>query len=303
MFTACTNSTCCQRYRIKPEMIGLIARCKKCNNVFTVEQAVEIPKPVDLEPSDEHQEEATSEAGAGAASEPNESEAEQSRKRRSPREVMQEHISRITKNVNTLIPKLNLAFKKQENESNTRLLINQMLQEVLGYNIDCIKTEQKIEGRKADYVLCVDETDVMVIEAKRIGMQLREGQIFQATSYGAYSGIKWAVLTNGMVWQLYHISTGEKIETDLIFTVDLMDGLNEEEAFYFYMLSRHGICRKNLLEDSWRKIRALSYDNIMGAILSDEVVTKIRKVLSKQTGYKLTDEELRNAIEENILQL
>jgi predicted type IV restriction endonuclease len=301
MFTACTNSTCCQRYRIKPDMIGLIARCKKCNNVFTVEQALEIPKPVDLEPQDEQPEGNASEAGVTTAAP--ETEADKAKKRRSSREVMDEHIARITTSVNTLIPKLNLAYKKQENESNTRLLINQMLQDVLGYNLDCIKTEQKIEGRKADYVLCVDENDVMVIEAKRIGMQLREGQIFQATSYGAYSGIKWAVLTNGMVWQLYHISTGEKIENDLIFTVDLMDGLNEEEAMYFYMLSRHGICRKNLLEDSWRKIRALSYDNIMGAILSDEVVTKIRKVLSRQTGYKLTDDELRNAIEENILHL
>jgi len=69
------------------------------------------------------------------------------------------------------------------------------------------------------------------------------------------------------------------------------------------MLSKHGITRKNLLEDSWRKIWALSYDNIIGAILSDEVVTMIRKVLSKQTSYKLTDDELINAIEENILQL
>ena len=299
MFTACTNSTCGQRYRIKPDMIGLIARCKKCNNVFTVEQAVEVPKPVDLEPQNENAGENAPQETATA----DETASDKARKRRSSREVMDEHIARIAKSVNVVIPKLNLAYKKQENESNTRLLINQMLQDIFGYNLDCIKTEQKIEGRKADYVLSVDGNDVMVIEAKRIGMQLREGQIFQATSYGAYSGIKWAVLTNGMVWQLYHISTGEKIETDLIFTVDLMDGLSEEEALHFYMISKHGIGRKNLLEESWRKIRALSYDNIIGAVLSDEVVTKIRKVLSKQTGYKLTDDELRSAIEENILQL
>ena len=122
-------------------------------------------------------------------------------------------------------------------------------------------------------------------------------------SYAAYSGIKWAVLTNGMVWQVYHISTGEKIETDLIFTIDLMDGLSDEEALHFYMISKQGIIRKNLLEASWRKIRALSFESILSAILSEDVVSKIRKVLSSQTGYKVNHEELRSAIEDNLLHL
>ena len=62
-----------------------------------------------------------------------------------------------------------------------------MLQNILGYKIEDIKTEQKIEGRKADYVLSVKNEDVIVMEAKKIGMSLRDRHIFQATSYGAYS--------------------------------------------------------------------------------------------------------------------
>jgi predicted type IV restriction endonuclease len=273
-------------------MIGLMARCKKCNNVFNVEQLIESPKPVDLETTD-----ATSDTSTCGESN------DQMRRRRSPKEIMAEQIACLTKNVNLYIPKLNLAFKKQENESNTRILIDHMLQEILGYSLDDIKTEQKIEGRRADYVLSAGGNDVIVIEAKRIGIQLRDSQMFQATSYAAYSGIKWAVLTNAMVWQVFHISTGEKIETDLIFTIDLMDGLSEDEALNFYMIAKQGIVRKNLLEDSWRRIRALSFESIVAAVMSEEVISKIRKVLSVQTGYKVNDDELRTSLEENLLHL
>ena len=290
MFTVCTNGSCKQRYQIKQEFLGMTARCKKCNTVFQVAEQSEPSPIIDFDPPEE---ETTTE---------NESQ-ESGKRRRSSREIMAEHISNIKQNVNSIILRLNQSHKKQDNESDTRLIINQMLQDVLGFRLEDIKTEQRIEGRKADYVIAVNGQDALVIEAKRIGAGLRQQQIFQATSYAAYGGIKWAVLTNAWVWQLYHISTGEKIETDLIFNVDLMDGLSDQEAYWFYLISRHGFSRKNLLDDIWRKVSALCCDNIVNAILSDEVVAKIRLVISKQTGYRITDEELRTAIEENVLKL
>jgi len=289
MFTICSNGECSQQYKIKAEMVGGMARCKRCNHVFTVEEYIKRPKLIDLEPPEEET--------------PAEESSDDAKRRRSSKEIMAEHIDRIKKEVNSFIPRLNLSYEKKDNESDTRLLINKMLQNILGYAIEDIKTEQKIEGRRADYVLSVKGEDRIVIEAKKIGMTLGERQIFQATSYGAYAGIKWAILTNGLVWQLYHISIGEKVETDLIFTIDLMDGLDDEEASCFYLISKHGMSRKNLLDNRWRKISAMCHDNIVNAILTDEVIAKIRKILNKQTGFRVTDDDLRIAIEENILQL
>ena len=289
MFTICTNGDCNQKCKIKSEMLGGMARCKKCNNIFNIEEYVQRPKILDLEPPEEET--------------PKEESSAEDKRRRSPKEVMEEHIEHIKKEVNEIIPRLNLSYEKKDNESDTRLLINKMLQNILGYQIEDIKTEQKIEGRRADYVLSVKNEDVIVIEAKKIGMSLGDRQIFQATSYGAYSGIKWALLTNALVWQLYHISTGDKIETDLIFTVDLMDGLDDQEAQCLYLISKDGMSRKNILDNLWRKISTLCCDNIVNAILTDEVIAKIRTALKKQTGYRVADDELRAAIEENILQL
>lgn len=294
MFTVCPNQECGQKYKAREEMIGVMARCKRCNNVFKIEELIENPTIINLDYAEDEtpEEEMTEEQAPNGK-----------RRRRSPEEIMKKRIISIEQEVNNFLPQLNRSLDNKDNESDTRLLINQMLQSILGYKIEDIKTEQKIDGRRADYVLSVKNEDVMVIEAKKIGMALREKQIFQATSYGAHAGIKWALLTNAVVWQLFHISTGDKIETDLIFTIDFRDGLDDEEARCFYLISKHGMSRKNLLNNLWRKISALCYDNIISAILTDEVIAKIRTTLTKQTGYRVADDELRDAIEENILQL
>ena len=61
--------------------------------------------------------------------------------------------------------------------------------------------------------------------------------------------------------------------------------------------------RKNLLKNLWRKINTLCSEKIVSAILTDKVIAKIRTALKKQTGYRVSDDDLRTAIEENILQL
>ena len=272
MHTICPNIECRQEYKIRPEMVGSMARCKKCNEVFIIEAHQKQPAFIQIDPQ------------ACEETDPHESPSE--------------------KHVNDIMTLLADALQRQVNESDTRIIIDKMIQKILGYNLTEIKTEQRIEGRKADYVLQIGNEAALVIEAKKIGMNLNPRQAFQATSYGAQSGIKWVVLTNAVVWQLYHISTGDKIETDLVFTIELRDGLDDEEAYYFYLLSKAGMSRKYLLEGLWRKISALCNDNIVEAILSEEVITRIRTSITKKTGYSgVNNDEIRAAIESNLFQL
>jgi len=265
------------------------ARCKKCNQVFKIQEYKAPSKIVELDFEEDDENQAPMD-GNGI-------------KRRSPQEVMEEYINNIKISVNDILPKLEKAFKANENESGTRILIDKMIQNILGYKLEDIRTEQRIAGRRADYVLSVKGVDRVIIEAKKIGMPLKDSQIFQATSYGAHSGIKWVVLTNALVWQLYHISTGDKIETDLVFSIDLMDGLSDQEANYFYLISTQGLLRKGLLDRLWQKMSALCYDNIINAILTDEVITRIRGILKKQVNFNITNDDVRATIEENIFQI
>ena len=290
--TKCPNLECGQIYKVSANAVGSVARCKRCSTVFKVEEFKEPEKEFSLEIEEPQSEEKPDEKGK--------------RKRRTSKEIMREKIDAISEEVDRVIPLLMDSFAKKDNESDTRLIINSMIQHVLGYDLLAdVKTECNIQGKKADYILSVDGREVIVVEAKRIGMNLKDNQIYQAAAYGAYTGIKWVILTNAVLWQLYRISTGgEKIENSLIFTIDLLDGLDSRESEYFYLISKDGMSRSNLLENLWEKIKILSEDNIISAILSDEVIAKIRTALVKQTGYrKITNEEIKQFMEENIFKL
>jgi predicted type IV restriction endonuclease len=181
------------------------------------------------------------------------------------------------------------------------LLLDRILQDVLGYELGDIKTEQKIKGRFADYVLAVNGVDALVIEAKRLGAPLGDRQIFQANTYAAFSGIRWAVLTNILHWRLYRVVAKDKVEADLVFTVDLQNGLDDENAYRLMLISKAGLARCELLEKLWRKTVALSQPSLVAAILSEDVLNKIRTVLLREHGYTLTYQEIQDAIEREVL--
>lgn len=225
------------------------------------------------------------------------------RKRRSSAEILAEQIQQLKQNLESFLSQIKAACHNQENEARTRMILDRIFQDVFGYSMDDIKAEQNIEGRKADYVLSAEGQDVLVVEVKRAGMTMRERQIFQATSYGAYSGIRWALLTNLMEWQLYRISTGDKILADQVFTVNLKNGLDDESAYRLALISAYGFSRKGLLEKLWLKLSTLSYERLASALLNQEVIGKIRSILSKEAGVTLTQEEVQAAVERNLLHL
>lgn len=318
MKTICTNPECLQTYNVKPEALNKLVRCKKCNSIFKIEPYEELVNSSKILIEDvtnndtENISDSEASSNSSATSDSTDPEAVQpdttsksgGTKKKTNKEIIEAKAQVIQLEIKKIIPLLFAAYERQENESGTRVLINKILEDVLGYTFkDNIKTEQKINGKLADYVLSINNEDIIVIEAKAIKTSLKEKHIYQATTYGAYAGIKWVVLTNGLVWMLYRISTGEKISHDLVFTVDLLDGLDDEEAKYLYLISYDGMCRGRLLENLWQKIWALSPENLTVALLSDDVISKVRTTLTKQTGYKATNEEIRQILEEKMLEL
>lgn len=225
------------------------------------------------------------------------------RKRRTPAEILAEQCQQLKVNLDRFLPQIHAACQAQENETRTRMILDRVFQDVLGYGMESIKTEQNIQGRRADYVLSSEGQDVLVVEVKRAGMSMRERQIFQATSYGAYSGIHWALLTNLVEWQLYRISTGDKIEANQVFCVNLKQGVSEDSAYRLTLISAYGFSRKGLLDKLWLKLSTLSYERLAAALLNQEVVGKIRSILSKESGISLTQEEVQTAVERNLLHL
>ena len=73
------------------------------------------------------------------------------RRRRSLQDVLAVQVEDIKTRYRAFSPLLKRAMQDNPNESQSRLLLDRILQDVLGYALSEIKTEQKIQGRVADY--------------------------------------------------------------------------------------------------------------------------------------------------------
>ena len=69
--------------------------------------------------------------------------------RRSPKLMLSEKAHFLKENLNNFLPQIECAVDAKINESNTRMILDKIFMDVLGYKMDDIKAEQKIQGRKA----------------------------------------------------------------------------------------------------------------------------------------------------------
>jgi stress response protein SCP2/predicted type IV restriction endonuclease len=226
-----------------------------------------------------------------------ETEIKSRRGRRSTADLLEESVQLLQEEISRFLPQINAAVEQKDNESKTRIILDRIFIDVFGYKIEEIKAEQKIQGKRADYVLSVAGNDILVVEVKKAGMNLRGQHISQAAFYGACSGIAWALLTNLQTWQIYYISMQEKVEHHLVFSVDLSSGPSEEDFKNLVLISRDWINKRNLLEKLWNETRALRSENIVQAVLTEEVISKIRIVVNRDNGCSFTNEQIKEAVE------
>jgi predicted type IV restriction endonuclease len=92
--------------------------------------------------------------------------------------------------------------KKPEEQIKFRFI--EPLLEALGWKKQEIEKEPRVLKGRADYILRLENKNVLVIEAKRTGVSLTEEEGRQAVSYAYHQKIKFAVLTNFNEIRIYH---------------------------------------------------------------------------------------------------
>lgn len=210
---------------------------------------------------------------------------------------------RIKKGIVKYSKILELAVKRGINESDTSNIVNDMLGDIFDYDkFFDVTTEYRIRGQYADYGVKINDAIKMIIEVKAVGMQLNDNHLFQAVSYAANEGIEWVSLTNGTHWHLYKIHFDKPIDKELVFSIDILDkNLKPAEKInLLYLISKEAMT-KNIIAEYWQKRSALSADNIVGVLLSDGVIEKIRRDLRQLTGYKITAEELISKLKADVI--
>ena len=128
-----------------------------------------------------------------------------------------------------------------------------MFEETLGYDpLGDITRESPIHDKFVDIALKIDGSIRLLVEVKSAGTKLRDHHIDQAQHYGAEGNIPWVVLTNGVVWNLYHLTFDEGVEYVRAFSIDLGLDPIDKAADQLALLHKHSIMKAEL-EDYWQK--------------------------------------------------
>jgi predicted type IV restriction endonuclease len=199
------------------------------------------------------------------------------------------------------------ARDRDANESDTVVYLIKFFEEIFNYNsLDGeICTELPIESggteRYCDFaVRLIKGGDVaFLIEAKKAGIKvLNQRHIEQACNYASRKNIQWVVLTNGVMWQLYHLTFATGIESDLVFDLDFVGKLEEDTEFVWDTLSI--LIKNNVKNDSlttfYAQQKLLSPKMIVNVLLGEEVLMKVRQELNRKAPARLEIKDVFHAV-------
>lgn len=204
----------------------------------------------------------------------------------------------IQKPLKKFLPYLLQAQAENLNEAGTVQHIVKIFEVVLGYDVLTeVTREAQIKGGYVDLVIKVEGNIRFLVEAKAAGTTLRDRHMEQAERYAAEGNIRWVLLTNGVQWNMYHLSFDEGIEYEKVFAIDLSSDSLDQAVEYFGLLHRQA-ARNRALETFWEHRIALSPESIGRALFTEEVLRFIRRSVRKHEGILIDPEDLAKAIHE-----
>lgn len=202
----------------------------------------------------------------------------------------------IRKPLKKYLPHLLKAAEDNLNEADTVQRLIKVFEEVLGYDaMSEISREAAVKDKFVDVALKVDGTTRLLVEAKSAGTVLRDRHIDQAQSYAANSNVRWVLLTNGVCWNLYHLTFEEGIEAVQAFSVDLSAGLDDKAAELLGLLHRQGV-KKGDLDTYWEHRVALGPASIGRALFTEECLRFVRREIRRREGVLIDEEDLAEAV-------
>ena len=202
----------------------------------------------------------------------------------------------ISKPLKKCLPMLLKAQEDHVNEANTVAIIVKVFVDVFGYDqITEITHEMSINDNFADMAIKLDERIEFLVEAKAADRHLKDKYIDQAYKYASQSNIRWVLLTNGVQWNLYHLTFEEGIEYDMAFSVDLTDGITDKTIESLTLLHKNSVKGKGL-ETFWQKLSALNPTSIAKALFTEKALKFLRKEIHHNGKMLIDAEDLADSI-------
>jgi len=213
--------------------------------------------------------------------------------------VPKKAVERIRAAIKKFQPILQTAKTRDVNESDTVVIVADLLQELFGYDkYTEITSEHSIRSTFCDLAIKLDGALAFLLEVKAIGIELKDIHVKQAVDYAANQGCDWVGLTNGATWRVYKVVFEKPIQNELVIEFDLLSLSHREQAAIqlLGLLSKEGWQKAGLVEHHSYK-QALNRFTLGAILLSEPVVDVVRRELRRTTpGIKVEPTDVRSLL-------
>ena len=195
------------------------------------------------------------------------------------------------------------AKNRDISESDTVVIIGDLLADAFGYKkYTEITTEFAIRGTYVDLAVKVGEDIRFLVEAKAIGVGLKEKHVKQAIDYAANHGIEWVVLTNGISWRVYKVHFRQPIDKSLVFDLDLLQASprSPQIAECFGNLSREGFTKSSMTA-LFQQQQVTSKFSLAAIMLSETMLGALRREIRRLFDIRIEEDALRLVLETDVL--
>jgi len=200
-------------------------------------------------------------------------------------------------------PILAAAKSRDVNESDTSMIVTDVLAEIFGYDkYSEVTRELTIRGTHCDLATRIDGKYQMLIEVKAVGLDLRDSHAKQAVDYAANQGVEWVALTNGVIWKVFRVIFSKPIETELVLEFDFLTLSHKSAAQLenLYLLTRESMVKSGLYAYH-DHIQATSKFYLAAVVLGDPVIDTIRRELRRVSDVKVDADELRSLLRGEVI--
>lgn len=114
----------------------------------------------------------------------------------------------------------------RQSEALTRYVLVDPLLRELGWNTEdpsSVIPDYESDHGKADYALHGDDKTVMMVEAKKLGTQLRDSVLSEGINYCLMEGAMYFSITDGQLWEVYETHRPVPIDQKRVVEFDLQD--------------------------------------------------------------------------------
>lgn len=193
---------------------------------------------------------------------------------------------------------------KDVNESDTVVIVTDVLQEVFGYDkFTEITSEHSVRGTFCDLAIKLDDKMRLLIEVKAIGIELKDPHVKQAIDYAANAGCDWVVLTNSVSWRVYKVIFSKPIDKELVVELNLLDlnARSDDDIELAALLAREAWAKERLGEYLEQK-EAVSRFTIAAVLLSDTLLAVIRRELRRiSPTVRIEVDEIADALRKDVI--